>query len=125
MANPGIKELAMEAMIVINAAIRNIRLYPPASNLITNSIDRAYSGILSILEQEASMVLAESEKSLLVCGESLSEKDQKKPQAAAVIDIKLIGHLHGATICTGKYKQILIAVVVKIRPRGAMPVETC
>lgn len=89
MKKPNLKELAIDTMVIINAAITNIRLYPPSSNLIKNSIDKAYSTLISILEQADSMVLAESEKNLLISGELLSEKDQKKPQVVAILDLLL------------------------------------
>ncbi|MFC1515992.1 Crp/Fnr family transcriptional regulator [Thermodesulfobacteriota bacterium] len=84
-----IKATALEAMVLINAAITNIRLYPPASNLITISIDKAHSTLSSIFDHTASIVFAETEKSLLVLDEPLSEKDQQKPQVVSVLDMML------------------------------------
>ncbi len=54
MNNPDLQKDAMNAMVIMNAAITNIRLYPPSSALIGNSIDKAYSSIVAICEKEKS-----------------------------------------------------------------------
>ncbi|OIN96818.1 MAG: hypothetical protein AUJ48_00910 [Deltaproteobacteria bacterium CG1_02_45_11] len=89
MTNPDIIPQASDALTIMNAAITNIRLYPPASALIENSINKVYATFLTILEQEDSIVFAESEKNLLIAGQSLSEKDQKKPQVIAFLELLL------------------------------------
>ena len=62
MTDSGIQEKAIDAMVSINTAITNLRLYPPASAMITNTIDRAYQVLLTIFEEEDSLIFAESEK---------------------------------------------------------------
>ncbi|MFH2218931.1 MAG: hypothetical protein ABII68_04640, partial [Pseudomonadota bacterium] len=89
MQKPEINKMALEAMILINASITNIRLYPPASNLIGMSIDKTYSTLASIFAREDSIVFAETEKTLLILGEPLGEKDQKKPQVISVLEMLL------------------------------------
>ncbi len=89
MKNPGLQKDAMHAMVIMNAAITNIRLYPPSSALISNSIDKAYSAIQAILEKEDSLVFAEAEKNLLISGQPLSEKDQQQPQVIAFLELLL------------------------------------
>ena len=79
----------MHAMVIMNAAITNIRLYPPTSALISNSIDKAHSAIQPILEKEDSLVFAEAEKNLLISGQPLSEKDQQQPQVIAFLELLL------------------------------------
>lgn len=69
----------------INAAITNIRLYPPSSALITNSAERLNAAFEEIFGQTASLVYAESGKNLLIQGEALSEKIQNKPQVQAFL----------------------------------------
>ncbi|MEA3428366.1 MAG: hypothetical protein U9Q84_03940 [Thermodesulfobacteriota bacterium] len=89
MNNPDLHKEAMNAMVIMNAAITNIRLYPPSSALISNSIDKAYSTIQAILEKENSLVFAESEKNLLIFEQSLNEKDQQRPQVIAFLELFL------------------------------------
>ena len=69
----------------INAAITNIRLYPPTSALITNSVERLNTAFEEVFDQTASLVYAESGKNLLIQGEVPAEKTQKKPQLQAFL----------------------------------------
>ena len=80
---------AVPVIVMINAAITNIRLYPSSSALVANSIDRVHPALLEILEQEDSVIFAEAEKNLLVFGQSLNEKDQQKPQVIAFLELML------------------------------------
>ncbi|MBU1171914.1 MAG: cyclic nucleotide-binding domain-containing protein [Proteobacteria bacterium] len=69
------------------AAINNIRLYPPSSALIANSIDKAFNGIQNAITSNTPLLIAESEKSLLISGEPLSFKHQQFPQVASFRNI--------------------------------------
>jgi CRP-like cAMP-binding protein len=89
MTTPSIQEKAVEAIIILNAALTNLRLYPPTSAMIGNSVNSAYSILQAVIEQEGSMVFAESERNLIISGQALDEKDQKKPQVAAFIQLML------------------------------------
>lgn len=80
---------AIDAIIVLNAAFTNIRLYPPTSAMIEKSIDTAASIFQGIFEQEDSLILAESERNLIVSGQRLDEKDSSRPQVAAFIQLML------------------------------------
>lgn len=82
-----ILENAIEAMIALNAAITNLRLYPPTSAMIVKSNDNAYTILQTIFEKEDSVVFAESENSLIISGQALNEKDQKKPQVTAFVQL--------------------------------------
>lgn len=81
------QENAVEAMIAIIAALTNIRLYPPTSAIVGKSIDKVYPALERILENEADVIFAESENVLLVSGEPLGEKDRKKPQVIAFLEL--------------------------------------
>ncbi|HJX34475.1 MAG TPA: cyclic nucleotide-binding domain-containing protein, partial [Desulfatiglandales bacterium] len=89
MTTPSIQEKAVEAIIILNAALTNLRLYPPTSAMIGNSVNSAYSILQTVIEQEGSMVFAESERNLIISGQALDEKDQKKPQVTAFIQLML------------------------------------
>jgi len=89
MTTISIQEKAIEAIIILNAALTNLRLYPPTSAMIGNSVNSAYSILQAVIEQEGSMVFAESERNLIVSGQALDEKDQKKPQVTAFIQLML------------------------------------
>ena len=85
MADSNTEEMAVEAIVILNAAFTNIRLYPPTSDMIGNSIDRAYTVLQAIIEQEDSVVFAESEGNLIISGQMLNEANKKKPQVNAFV----------------------------------------
>jgi hypothetical protein len=82
MAGPGLQEKAIEAVVIMNTAIINLRLYPPTNAMIVKTIDRLYEMLQTIFEEEDALLLAESERSLLISGEPLSLKNREKPQVA-------------------------------------------
>jgi hypothetical protein len=89
MTDSSILEKAIDAIVVLNAAFTNIRLYPPTSAMIGKSIDNADSILNSIFEQEDSITFAESEKNLIISGRGLDEKDNKRPQVIAFIQMMI------------------------------------
>lgn len=89
MTDTDIQEQAISAMVIMNAAITNIRLYPPSSPIIAKAIDRVYETVNNIFEEQDSVVFAQSEQTLLVSGQPLNEKDQKKPQVQAFLELLL------------------------------------
>jgi HEAT repeat protein len=82
MAGPGLQEKAIEAVVIMNTAIINLRMYPPTNAMIVKTIDRLYDMLQTIFEEEDALLLAESERSLLISGEPLSQKNREKPQVA-------------------------------------------
>jgi CRP-like cAMP-binding protein len=89
MTDPQTLQNAIDALVAMIAAVRNIRLYPPGSAMVTGSVERVDPKLRAILETQASVTFAESEKCLLISGEGLPEKDQKKPQISAFCDLML------------------------------------
>jgi len=92
---------AIDAMVKINAAIRNIRLYPPGSAMVDISIQRVFPSLETIMETESSVSFAESEKTLLVFDQPLGEKDQQKPQVASFIETLLDFGIKNITFTKG------------------------
>jgi hypothetical protein len=82
MAGSGLQEKAIEAVVIMNTAIINLRLYPPTNAMIMKTIDRLHDMLQAIFEEEKTLLLAESERSLLISGEPLSQKNREKPQVA-------------------------------------------
>ncbi|MGE0084060.1 MAG: HEAT repeat domain-containing protein [Desulfococcaceae bacterium] len=92
MAGFSIQKKAIDAIIVMNVAVTNIRLYPPTSAIIRNSIDRVHHILKEILAHEESVVIAvsESENNYIICGQVFSESDQKKyPPVASFFEMLL------------------------------------
>ncbi len=84
-----VENKVIELINHMNAAITNVRLYPPTSSLIETSINRLNSSLEALLEAETSIIYAESEKKLLIQGEPFSEKEQKKPQIQSFLTMLL------------------------------------
>jgi len=85
MASQELHAKALDALVALNAAIKNIRLYPPASAMVQKSIERVHSFLEVIFQSEAELTVSESEKNLLILGTPLTEKEQLKPQVTAFI----------------------------------------
>jgi HEAT repeat protein len=89
MADIDIKPKALDALIIMNTAIKNVRLYPPTSATITNTIEKLHLILLDILEQVSPVIFAESEKNILICGKPLEQKDQERSPVIALLNILL------------------------------------
>jgi len=89
MADTDIRQKALDALVIMNTAIKNVRLYPPASATIINTIEKLYQAFQKMLALENPIIFAESEKSILICGNPLNQKDQEKIQVAALLNIFL------------------------------------
>jgi len=85
MTDSSILEKAVEAIVVLNAAFTNIRLYPPTSAMIVKSIDSTEAILQDIFEKENSLMFSESEQHLAICGHRLDEKNNKRPQVLSFI----------------------------------------
>ena len=85
MAGPGLQEKAIEAVVIMNTAIINLRMYPPTNAMIVKTTDRLYDMLQTIFEEEDALLLAESERSLLISGEPLSQKNRERPQVAILL----------------------------------------
>lgn len=66
----------------MNTAIINLRLYPPTNAMIMKTIERLHDTLQNIFIDEEALLLAESDKNLLISGEMLTQKNQQKPQVA-------------------------------------------
>jgi hypothetical protein len=99
----------VEAIVTMNTAIKNLRLYPPSSAMTVNAVDKLLSAFLDIFAQEESLDFAEAEKKLLVCGEALPPKEQDRPQVVSLVDFLLNFALKSITFQKGMSREELIA----------------
>lgn len=84
-----IKQKALDALIIMNTAIKNLRLYPSTSAKIVNAVERLHRTFLDMLEKKEPLIFEKSEKNVLLCGEALSQADQEKWQVTALLKILL------------------------------------
>lgn len=111
-----VKKFAVDTLAAMNTAITSARLYPMGSTLILSSIQRLYLALASLFEHVDMIVYAESEKNLLIQGEPLPEKEQKRPQVASFVSLMLDLGIRSLSISKGiSEKEIVgfIKIVVK------------
>ena len=111
MTGLALQKKAVEVAVILNAAVANIRLYPPTSDIIGTSIGRLDTALSAILGEVDSVVFAESEKNLLVSGQTLNEKDQQKPQVIAFLELLRNTGIKSITFEKGVDKGELLALL--------------
>jgi HEAT repeat protein len=89
MADEDLQNKAIDALVLLNTAIKNMQLYPPASPTIASSLDRFYKSVLEILKMETPLIFAESEKRILVREKQLNQKEQETTHVTSILDILL------------------------------------
>lgn len=101
MADNSARKKALDFLFVFNAAITNMRLYPPTSAIIQRSVERLHKVLEDSFAIVSSLEYAESEKNLLVFGEPLPEKEQQKPQVSTFLALMLDLGIRSITIEQG------------------------
>ena len=77
-----------ELPIRLYSALRTIRIYPPSNPQVRKSTDLVIAILADLLEHEGKEItIASSEKTVLVNGTLLSEKDQQRPQVKGLADL--------------------------------------
>ena len=109
MADTDINEKSLQALVIMNTAIKNVRLYPPTSATIVSAIERLHQAFTEMLMQEDQIVFAESDKNILICGTPYDQKDQEKIQVAALLTILLDFGLKSISFGQGLEKEELSA----------------
>jgi HEAT repeat protein len=87
MTDSHIQLKAIEGLVQIHKAIKNMQLYPPASPTNANSIEKLYLHLLNILQQDAPLVFAESEKRAMLRGKLLNQREQETIHVITLLDI--------------------------------------
>src|SRR4030066_828003 len=123
-----IKQKALDALILMNAAFKNMRLYPLTSAIVIKAIERLHRNFLDIFEKQSPLIFAESEKSIVVCGEPLSQKDQVTWHVAALLNIRLEFGIKSITFDKGlkneelsAFLEILLKKHANIASEGGLP----
>jgi HEAT repeat protein len=99
---------AVNALVMMNTAIINLRLYPPTNAMVTRSIDRLYESYLNILEDVDSVIFSESEKNLLIGGEPLGPKHKGKAHVAIFLVLMMNWGIKSITFTRGLNKTELV-----------------
>lgn len=89
MAAPELQDRAVEAVVIMNTAITNLRIYPPTNAMIMKTIDNLYDTLQVVFQEEEELLLSESGKNLLVCGEPLTQRNREKPQVGIFLKLMM------------------------------------
>ena len=108
MTNPVNQEKVIEALITMNTAAINLRLYPPTNPMIIKSLDRLHETFLTLFEEGDSVIFAEAERNLLVSGEPLGQKNLGRPQVAIFLMLMINWGIKSLTFVKGLEKNELI-----------------
>gem|GEM_PF-1204722 len=77
---------AVELLIALNAAMINIHMYPPTSDMISASVETAFARVEPLLTQTGKLTLGEADNLLLVNGERLHDRDQVRPPVLSFLE---------------------------------------
>ncbi|HYA15664.1 MAG TPA: HEAT repeat domain-containing protein [Syntrophales bacterium] len=102
------QEKVLEALIAMNTAAINLRLYPPTNAMIIKTIDRLHETFLNLFEESDSVIFAEAERNLLITGEPLSQKYLGRPQVAIFLTLMINWGIKSLTFVKGLGKNELI-----------------
>ncbi|PKN04454.1 MAG: hypothetical protein CVU74_06800 [Deltaproteobacteria bacterium HGW-Deltaproteobacteria-9] len=111
MTNVEIQQKAVDTLVTMNTAIKNLRLYPATSAMIVQTVDKLYEAFLEIFANEDSLIFAKSERSLLICGDALPQKDQERLAVTAFLDLMLNFGVRRITFEKGMKKEELTTFV--------------
>ena len=103
-----LQDKSVNTVVMMNTAIINLRLYPPANAMVTRSIDRLYENLLNILEDVESVIFSETEKNLLIEGEPLGPKHKGKAHVAIFLVLMMNWGIKSITFTRGLDKTELI-----------------
>ncbi len=85
--NDDLIKKALDILVVLNTAVKNVRLYPPTSTTVVSTLEKLHQSFLRILEDADPVIFAESEKILLVFDKPLGSKDQEKPHIRSFLGL--------------------------------------
>ncbi len=89
MADTNLQLKAIDALVLIHTAIKNVQRYPSVDPTITNSIEMLYLHLMEILKQDAPQVFAELEKKSLFREKLSNQQEDETIHISALLDILL------------------------------------
>ena len=111
MGNALTQQKAVAILILINTAITNLRLYPPTSAMISNTIDRLHQAFSAMFDEAPSLVFAESERNILICGEPLGTDDLERPQVKSFLELMLLFEIRSISFEKGLEKEEILRLL--------------
>lgn len=116
-----IQEKAIDVVTLLIKSVTAIRLYPATSDIVNRNIDLLLQACDEFLEETDPLILAESERKLLVDGEPAEHKDQEKIQIRAFVELLNILDIRSITFVKGLGDEELLAFIqaMSLRPETA------
>lgn len=117
----GIHEKAIDVVTILIKSVTALRLYPPTSAIVNQTIALLLQACTEFLEEKDPLILAESERKLLVDGEPAEHKDQEKIQIRAFVELLVILDIRSITFVKGLGDEELLAFIqaMSLRPETA------
>ncbi len=110
----GMKQLSMDVLVAMNTVVKNVRFYPLSSALVMNGVENLYQVFLNYFKIHPSFVLSESEKTLLVGDEPLTQKDHEKSYVASTLEILLKFNIKSLSLHRGLEKRELLTLLAHL-----------
>ncbi len=98
---------AMDVLVNVHTAIKNVHTYTSDSPVITNSIERIYLYLMDILREVSPLIFSESGNQALLCGELLKQRDQESLHIANLLNIMQEFSLQSISFTRGLSKDEL------------------
>jgi HEAT repeat protein len=111
MTDHSIQEKTINTVNILIKAVTAFRLYPPASAIVNQAIDLLLQACTELLDEKDPLILAESERKLLIDGEPADHKDQGKIQIRAFVEILTIMDIRSITFVKGLEREELVAFI--------------
>ena len=102
-------QITLDIIVAMNTALVNLRLYPPTSSMIINTIERLHQTLQGFFAGAPSLVLGEADKVLLIGDQPLSRKDLERPPIAAFLEVILNFGIKSITIGSDVTREDLSA----------------
>jgi HEAT repeat protein len=87
MADTDLQLKAIDALVLIHKAIKNVQLYPSSDLTIINSIEMLYLHLVETLRQNSSLVFVELEKKTLLDENVLNQQGENTIHVLSLLDI--------------------------------------
>jgi len=102
-------QITLDIIVAMNTALVNLRLYPPTSSMIINTIERLHQTLQGFFAGAPALVLGEADKVLLIGDQPLSRKDLERPPIAAFLEVILNFGIKSITIGSDVTREDLSA----------------
>lgn len=125
---PEMQEKAQDALALLHAAVRNMRLYPPAGAMAVLAVDRLYQTLADVLAGVEKLIFTVSGKTILLCGEPLRPPDRQTAQHEALLETLIRFGIRSITLEKGLGRDELAACLEiiagdpeQVRSEGGLP----